>query len=123
MKGRKIELKECFVESIDVTDEEGKTVHPKFEYRNVLLESLNSPKLNMQGMNEGLDFKDIEKRLKLKEELDKSKDTLIIPEDEYSMLVGLVEKMKWKVLDNIVVQFTKDVQNAEKVELEEKKQG
>lgn len=102
MKARKIELKTLKSEGAD------------FAYRDGLKIVITTA--GPQGINAD----DVLKAVEIKQELDKAKDALHLPESDYNWLVRKLNEVRWTVANEQLAEFIKDVRGAALVDVEEK---
>ena len=103
---REIKLKIVQVNLKEVTGED--SIIP-FIYRETIKGLLNA------YIDKGMTIEDVEKRLKIREQLNKSTDSLILEDTDFEYLKNLVLEEKWKFADQAIVDFVNDVKNANKV--------
>lgn len=121
-KLKKIELKTT---KITVKGPDGKDVEMDFDYKLNMLNALNqSPTDERTGQPRGFGPVEMRKRLKLIKQVEESKDNiLLLEESEYNELKKCVHDQKWQVANSTIVEYLDAVENAEEVEVAEKKEG
>jgi len=119
-KLRKIELKKV---DMTVKGPNNKDVEMAFDYKDSLTGALNQPPVDERtGHPRGFGPVEMRKRLKVIEQVENCKDNkLLLEESEYKELKKCVQDQKWQMAHPIILQYLDDVENAEEVEVAEKK--
>lgn len=103
---REIKLKTVQVSLKEITGED--TTIP-FSYKDTIKSLLNA------YIDKGMTIEDVEKRLKIREQIKKSDEVLTLEDVDYEYLKNLVLEEKWKFADQSVIDFVNEVKNAKKV--------
>lgn len=103
---REIELK---TGKIDLKQITGEDMVIDFSYKQTLLDCLNTV------INNGISIEDVEKRINIRKKLHESKDIILLEEVDYEYLKKLVLEEKWKIADQVIVDYVNDIKNAKQV--------
>ena len=119
-KQRKIELKKV---TMTIKGQNNKGVETDFDYKSSLIGALNEPPVDERtGQQRGFGPVEMRKRLKVLKQVEECKDNkLLLDESEYNELKKCVNEQKWKMAHPTIMQYIDDVENAEEVEVAEKK--
>ena len=117
---RKIELKKA---KMTVKGPDNKDVEMDFDYKASLIGALNEPPTDERtGQQRGFGPVEMRKRLKVVEHIEKCKDNNLLLDDQgYRELKKCVNEQKWKMAHPVIMQYIDDGENAEEVEVAEKK--
>lgn len=107
---REIKLR---VTKIDLKNITGEDKSIDFDYKYNILEVLNSTVGASFG--DGMTIEDIEKRLNIRKKVQTSTDVLLLEESDYEYLKKLVLEEKWKIADQVIIDYVNDIKNAPKV--------
>ncbi len=100
---RRIELKTL---TMTVTDPEGKPATFPFNYRDSLLSAIESMPEN------GFTLSDMEKRLRIRKKLIEASDSVLLDNEDYNALLGCVEKQRFRVMADAIVEYVLAVRSA-----------
>jgi hypothetical protein len=100
---RRIELKTL---TMTVTDPEGKDVKIPFSYRDSLLSAIETMPEN------GFTLSDMEKRLRIRKKLIEGSGDVLLDNDDYNALLGCVEKQRFRVMSDAIVDYVHAVRSA-----------
>lgn len=96
---------------IDLKEINGEDKKMDFPYKQVLKKLCST-----SGREKGFGVSDIEKRLKIRAQLNKSEDFVLLEDSEHKYLENLVKNEKWSFPAQEILDFVKAVKEAVSVE-------
>lgn len=120
-KLRKIPLRTT---KIKVKQQDGTEKEMPFVFSEHLIGALNQPPTDERsGQPRGFGPVEMRKRLKIVKLIENAKDEVLLENSDWSELKTCVTNQKWMLLDEAITDFSDAVENAEEVEVEEKKES